>query len=111
MATAIYTDSRCLEHYAPGHPESPDRMKAALAALQRDADLYQWPTVEPADLTEIASVHDEQQMRRIETLVTSGGGWVDPDTFVTPASLLAARCAVGAGLQAVSDVLKGNIDN
>ena len=109
--TAIYTDIRCLDHYAPGHPESPNRMKAAVAALQRDAELYQWPTVEPSELADIASVHDEQQLRRVESLVASGGGWVDPDTFVTPASLVAARCAVGAGLQAMNDVLSGNADN
>src|SRR5437660_10358064 len=103
MVTAIYTDPRCLDHYAPGHPESPNRVKTALAALQRQADRYEWPAVEPADLAAIASVHDEAQLHRVESLVTSGGGWVDPDTFVTPASLLAARCAVGAGLQAMND--------
>jgi len=111
MATAIYADPRCLDHYAPGHPESPNRVKSALAALQRDADLYAWPTVEPAELADIAAVHNEQQVRKVETLAASGGGWVDPDTFVMPPSLVAAQCAVGAGLQAMNDVLTGDANN
>src|SRR5438067_4359706 len=111
MATAIYTDSRCLDHYAPGHPESPSRMKAAVAALQREADSYEWPAIVPADLAYIADVHAEQQVRRVEELASSGGGWVDPDTFVAPSSLLAAQCAVGAGMQAMDDVLAGRVDN
>jgi acetoin utilization deacetylase AcuC-like enzyme len=111
MSTAIYSDPHCLDHYAPGHPESPNRVKAALSALQKDADLYAWPAVEPADLADIATVHDERQLRRIEGLAASGGGWVDPDTFVTPTSLLAAQYAVGAGLQATRDVLERRVDN
>ena len=53
--TAIYTDPRCLEHYAAGHPERPDRMTAALAGLQSDSSLYAWPDVRPAEAADLAS--------------------------------------------------------
>jgi acetoin utilization deacetylase AcuC-like enzyme len=86
-------------------------MKAAIAALQRDAELYDWPTVEPCGLADIAAVHAERQVRSVQQLASSGGGWVDPDTFVTPASLLAAECAVGAGLQAMDDLIEGRVAN
>jgi len=109
--TAIYTDPRCLEHYAAGHPERPDRMTAALAGLQADSSLYQWPEVRPAEAAEVAAVHAEPHIRRIQQLAHQGGGWLDPDTFVGPASYEAALLAAGATLEAVSDVLAGSQRN
>lgn len=109
--TAIYTDPRCLQHYAAGHPERPDRMTAALAGLKADSSLYQWPEVRPAQAADVAAVHSEPHIRRIQQLAHQGGGWLDPDTFVGPASYEAALLAAGATLQAVSDVLAGSERN
>jgi acetoin utilization deacetylase AcuC-like enzyme len=111
--TGIYTDPRCLEHFAPGHPERPDRVRAAEDALRlfADGEPYGWPAVNPADLPLITAVHSERQVRGIVELAKSGGGWVDPDTFVIPASFPAALYAAGATLQAMADVLSGREPN
>jgi acetoin utilization deacetylase AcuC-like enzyme len=109
--TAIYTDARCLDHYAPEHPESPDRLRAATTALQGLGDALRWPTVTPADPATVAAVHGERHVRRIAGIAEAGGGWVDPDTFVAPSSYPAALSAVGATLQATADVLAGREPN
>lgn len=109
--TAIYSAPRCLEHRAPGHPERPERMAAALAGLRRDETDYTWPTVGPADLSRIERVHSADEVRLITRLAHDGGGWVDPDTFVVPASYDAALLAAGGALQATSDVLSGAARN
>jgi acetoin utilization deacetylase AcuC-like enzyme len=109
--TPIYTDPRCLEHFAPGHPERPDRMTAALRGLQSDADFYVWPETRPADEGDVAAVHSESHVRTVRQLAQQGGGWLDPDTFVVPASYDAALLAAGATLQATSDVMAGRYDS
>jgi acetoin utilization deacetylase AcuC-like enzyme len=109
--TGIYTDQRCLEHYVPGHPESPERMRAALRGLQEAGLPLHWPAVRPADLMDLELIHPSGHIRRVAQLAEAGGGWVDPDTYVVPASFDAARYAAGAALQAVGDVLAGHEDN
>lgn len=88
-------------------------MRAALRGLQdTDAELpLHWPVVRPADLVDLELIHPEHHIRRVAQLAAAGGGWVDPDTYVVPASFDAARCAAGAALQAVADVLAGHEDN
>ena len=108
--TAIYTDERCLAHFAPQHPESPDRQRAAVAALRKYPG-HRWPSVSPADPSFVAAIHGDSHVRTIERIATSGGGWVDPDTFVGPESYTAALCAAGAALQAAGDVLAGHEPN
>jgi len=109
--TAIYADPRCLEHRAPGHPERPERMQAALAGLREDEADYGWPDVRPADLSYVERVHSAEAVRLITDLAKSGGGWVDSDTFVVPPSYDAALLAAGGALQATSDVLAGREQN
>lgn len=107
--TAIYTDARCLDHYAAGHPERPERVSVCVDALREapEGPLWQWPEVEPADPAVLALAHPEEHVGRIRRLAEAGGGWTDPDTFVGPGSYDAARYAAGAAVQAVRDVLAG----
>ncbi len=86
-------------------------MLAALAGLRQDEADYAWPEVKPAELSRIARVHSDDHVRLVTNLAQSGGGWVDPDTFVVPASYDAALLAAGAALQATDDVLAGRERN
>jgi acetoin utilization deacetylase AcuC-like enzyme len=47
----------------------------------------------------------------VRKLAESGGGWVDPDTYVGPGSYQAALFAAGATIQGVRDVIKGDQEN
>jgi acetoin utilization deacetylase AcuC-like enzyme len=109
--TAVYSSPSCLEHYAPGHPESPDRLKAAIAGAHHvPADLL-WPELGAPATAPIEAVHGKRHVQRIADLAQRGGGWVDPDTFVAPPSYQAAVDASWATVTAARDVLDENIRN
>ena len=61
--TGIYTDPKCLEHYAPGHPESPERMKAAIQSLQRFEDGRMRLTVSRVDYAGLEVVFEQPEVK------------------------------------------------
>lgn len=109
----IYTHAACLQHCpGPGHPESPDRLKAVLRAL--DAPVFAAiPRVEAPQVERalIDSVHPGVEYAqifahapRVQTLR------LDSDTVMHPAteSLEAALRGAGAVVAAVDAVLDGH---
>jgi acetoin utilization deacetylase AcuC-like enzyme len=90
-------------HFQGGHPERPARVSAVgqgLDELHLDSDATR---IEPrlATSDELGLVHSPEYLAQLQRLSNSGGGSLDPDTFVTPASWAAARLAAGAGLVAL----------
>jgi acetoin utilization deacetylase AcuC-like enzyme len=109
MRVALFTDRRMLEHRVPArHPERPERLQAILRHLERTHYLKSSEdcSVREATAEEIGRVHTPDYFRRVEQVETSGGGMLDPDTWVFPGSNRAARLAAGAGVEAVSFVLE-----
>src|SRR4029453_14455228 len=109
MTVALYTHQDMLDH-RPGarHPERPDRLKAVADALD-DADLdlapNDAPLVEEADLLQ---VHSPEYVETIFRAAPATGVLkLDPDTYMSAGSLIAARRAAGAVVQAVRDVAAG----
>ena len=47
----------------------------------------------------------------LDRAASSGGGYLDPDTYITPASMLAARSAAGAVVDGVQRVLDGKVQH
>jgi acetoin utilization deacetylase AcuC-like enzyme len=110
MAVTLYTDRRMIEHQVPGrHPERPERLQAILRHLERTGYLNTCPSgrVREATREELLRVHQAGYIREIEQLEARGGGSLDPDTWVFPHSMEAARLAAGAAVEAVSDVMSG----
>jgi acetoin utilization deacetylase AcuC-like enzyme len=112
MTVALYTHSDMLDH-RPGrrHPERPERLEAVLGALE-DSDLdlapNEAPLVEAADLLR---VHEAAYVGRIEAAAPPEGRLeLDPDTYMSPGSLIASRRAAGAVVQAVRDVAAGRAE-
>ena len=108
MRVGLFTDRRMLDHRVPaGHPERPERLQAILRHLQRTGYLSggQSGTVHEATAEELARVHSTDYLHRLGEIESAGGGMVDPDTWVSPGTRLAAHLAVGAGIEAVSFVL------
>lgn len=107
MVTVIYSDA-FLEHRTGRlHPERPDRLTAAVKALQ-DASWghrLQWQTPTPiADgraLAWVSRLHDREYASRVQQLAAEGGGMLDPDTAVSPQSYDVALLAVSAWLDGV----------
>jgi acetoin utilization deacetylase AcuC-like enzyme len=93
---------------APGHPERPERLTAIEALLRRTP---LWDAVghaEPAPVDEelLERVHTRSYIARVRETAASGGGYLDPDTPVAPASYAAARRAAGGAALAVDTVDK-----
>ncbi len=112
MTVALYTHHDMLGHQ-PGahHPESPERLQSVLGALD-DATLdlprHEAPLAADADLL---LVHDAAYVEGlVRNAPQQGRLALDPDTAMSPGSLLAARRAAGAVVQAVRDVAAGQGD-
>jgi acetoin utilization deacetylase AcuC-like enzyme len=109
MQVGLFTDRRMLEHRVPArHPERPERLQAILRHLERTGYLTSshQRSVREASLEELGRVHTPEYLGRVEQVESSGGGMLDPDTWVFPGSNLAAHLAAGAGIEAISFVLE-----
>lgn len=109
MPIDLITSERFLLHETGSHPERPARLVAILQRL-RAAELLGNRAVlepEPASAETVALIHDPAYIASVEAFARSGGGWIDPDTFVCPASFDVALLAVGAAVAAVDRVLDG----
>ncbi|NUO72953.1 MAG: histone deacetylase family protein [Frateuria sp.] len=104
----LYTHPACLEHDpGPGHPESPARLRAVLAALDRDRfaalDRIEAPR---ASREALERVHDAAYVTRIlESAPAEGLLRLDEDTLMSPGSIEAALRAAGAMVAAVDAAL------
>jgi acetoin utilization deacetylase AcuC-like enzyme len=109
MRVGLFTDRRMVDHRVPArHPERPERLQAVLRHLERTGYLTsgQQSSVGEATTEELGRVHTSEYLARVDRVESSGGGMLDPDTWVFPGSNLAARLATGAGIEAVSFVLE-----
>ena len=104
----VHPDYR--RHVTPaGHPERPARLEAIETRLARTPLWEALPrrTPEPVADEVLTSVHTRAYVARVGEFAASGGGALDPDTAVGPASDGIARLAVGGALRAVDGVLSG----
>lgn len=119
MTTLLIHHPSFINHdTGPGHPERPDRMRAldkvlsheTFASLTRiDAPLRD--DVEDAIGLAHPAAHFTSIKRAAESITGSTLGHVDGDTVVSAGTWEAALRAVGAGLEAVDQVMRGKADN
>jgi acetoin utilization deacetylase AcuC-like enzyme len=115
MATALFTHPDCTLHeMGAGHPESPQRLKAILAALQ-SSGLAAKLTLREAPLAErehLERVHAPDHVDLVFTAAPDRGyAYLDPDTSMNPKSLAAALRAAGAVVGATDLVMSGEVRN
>lgn len=104
MTVGLFTDRRMIDHQVPKpHPERPERLEAILRQLQRAGYHNTCPSlpVHEATVEELARVHTPDYLAAVLQLDSEGGGMLDPDTWLLPGSLTAARLAAGAAIDAV----------
>lgn len=109
MGLLVLADERSLEHQPPtGHPERPERYRAAVSGLLAPSvrDAVVWAEPSPAPTDALLAVHTADHVGEIETHGAESAR-LDPDTFMSPGSLTAARLAAGAGLDAISVLESG----
>jgi acetoin utilization deacetylase AcuC-like enzyme len=98
---SLFTDAAMDRHASPGHPERPERRGAVVAGVREAAgeELVQPAVVSASDET-IEVVHGSVYLELLTDGERRGGGWLDPDTYLVPGSVAAARLAAGATVQA-----------
>lgn len=111
VTVGLITHPSCLQHTnGPGHPESPRRLEAVRARLETDVvarGIGHWLEAPLARDDDLALVHTPPHLARLVALDAQGGGWLDPDTGMSPNSLEAARRAAGAAVFAAERALGG----
>ena len=106
----LFTHPRCLDHDTGEHVERPERVTAVLEALDAQpwGKSIQRAEAPPARGEDLLKVHDAPMMRATRDLAARGGGHLDPDTVVGPASWEAALLAAGACVEAARRVARGD---
>ena len=111
MATVFLTHPDCVLHeMGAGHPESPQRLRSILSAIQSSGlsaslDLREAPE---ATREQLERVHEREHVDLIyESAPDSGYAYLDPDTSMNARSLSAALRAAGALVAATDAVIAG----
>ncbi|MEZ5177423.1 MAG: histone deacetylase [Acidimicrobiales bacterium] len=113
MSVLYATHARFLDHdTGVGHPERPARLRAVEEGIDdaglRDALVPVEPVAATAD--DLARVHPATYTSAVEEFCARGGGYLDGDTHVGPASWEAAGLAAGAGLELIRRLEAGEGD-
>jgi acetoin utilization deacetylase AcuC-like enzyme len=107
----IYDDAFLAHHTGRSHAENAGRLRAVVQALRQVdwADRVHWLLPTPLDrrdpLPWVEGVHAPEYVQGLKRFAEQGGGYLDPDTVVSPASYGVALLAVNAWLDAVDWVL------
>lgn len=113
MTILLYGDI-FLEHYTgSGHPENSHRLSVTIEYLKTTEVWNKIRVVNPRKATfdEISAVHDPEYIGRVKELSEKGGGYLDPDTVVSPPSYDAALYAAGAAITAADMVMLEDSEN
>ncbi|MGH2455657.1 MAG: histone deacetylase family protein [Candidatus Limnocylindria bacterium] len=107
----LLTHEAMVHHAAPGHPERPERLAAVEAGVvdgtdAAGAELVR-TTPEPAGDEVLARVHPARYLAALTAAEARGGGWIDPDTYLFPGSMAAARVAAAAMVLAATAAQEG----
>jgi acetoin utilization deacetylase AcuC-like enzyme len=113
MKAGLVYDPIYLEHDTGDHVENSRRLVDAMSYLKETgikAKLTSLPA-RPASLEELEMIHAPEYISYVKNKAEKGGGWLDPDTVMSPKSYEAALYAAGGVLVAVEAVMKGEVDN
>src|SRR5262245_9334789 len=113
--TLLYRDAALFTQHdtGRGHPERPQRLLAVDAALEQ-AGLparCQAGTFQPLAADALLAAHAPPLIEAARQVAERGGGYLDGDTPVGPASYRVALAAAGACVAAVDAVLDGQDTN
>ncbi|MBP9003750.1 MAG: hypothetical protein KBH78_09040 [Candidatus Hydrogenedentes bacterium] len=110
--TAIYYSEKALAHdTGEFHPESSDRLRAALDAIRRSG--LNTPIVEPeaASIEDICRIHTREHVDTVQRCCLGKETYPDPDTVFMEHTWDAALLAAGAGITAARAILDGACEN
>jgi acetoin utilization deacetylase AcuC-like enzyme len=102
-----------LKHDTGAHVENSSRLVETVSLLKKSQLMDKLVAISPraAILDEIALVHSQSHISRVHTYSKKGGGWLDGDTYASPASYDVALQAVGGVLQGLDAVMAGEVNH
>jgi acetoin utilization deacetylase AcuC-like enzyme len=113
MKAGLVYDPIYLEHDTGDHVENSQRLVSAMSYLKETGikEKLICLSPRPASLEELKMIHAPEYISYVKNKAENGGGWLDPDTIVSPKSYEVALYAAGGVLVAVEAVMKGEVDN
>jgi acetoin utilization deacetylase AcuC-like enzyme len=113
MATGYVYDPIFLEHDLRGHPENRQRLRTIMRVLVEYGMLERLSPVAalPISQERLLRVHGIDYVEHVRRMAARGGGHLDMDTYVRPASYDAALMAAGGLVEATRAVLDGELAN
>lgn len=115
MTTALVYDPAFLKHETgTHHPESPERLRVIISALQNDEPLWtrlRHESPRPVSDKDIMRCHSYRLIDHIQSLCEGGVPFIDRDTSICDESFAIAKLAAGAAIVGVDQVFKGEVDN
>jgi len=113
MKAGLVYDPIYLEHDTGDHVENARRLVTAMSYLEETGTKEKLIMLSPrpALLEELEMIHAPEYISYVKSKAEEGGGWLDPDTVMSPRSYEAALYAAGGLLVAVEEVMKGEVDN
>lgn len=113
--TGLVYDPRYLEHdMGMGHPESPHRLRAIMQQLERNGTLPRLTRIEPRTAEDewVTQIHQPGYVASLtKHAPTSGRVSLDPDTSMSPGSLVAAYLAAGGALAGVDAIMNKQVEH
>ena len=115
MRTALLTHPDCVLHeMGQGHPESPQRLRSVMRALEESGLAARLMATEApaAGREHLERVHEPEHVDLVFSAAPDTGyAYLDPDTSMNPKSLSAALRAAGAVVKATDLVMAGEARN
>jgi acetoin utilization deacetylase AcuC-like enzyme len=113
MRTGLVYDPIYLEHDTGDHVENSRRLVEAMSRLKETGikEKLTCLAARPATPKELEMIHAPEYVSYVKNKAEKGGGWLDPDTVMSPKSYEAALYAAGGVLAAVEAVMEREVDN
>ena len=115
MTTAIIHHPIYEKHdTGPGHPETPERYRVVIDALQNDEKLWDELieiTPEKAQQGIVQAAHTKEHFLRVENAFAAGHDRLDSDTTISMKSFDVSLFAAGGACRAVDAVMQGEAKN
>jgi acetoin utilization deacetylase AcuC-like enzyme len=113
MKVGLIYDPIYLKHDTGAHVENSGRLVQTVALLEKSKLMDKLVAIAPrsATLEELSLVHSQSHISRVQTYSKKGGGWLDGDTFASPASYDVALHAVGGVLNGLDSVMAGEVNH
>ena len=113
MKVGLIYDPIYLKHDTGAHVENSSRLVETIGLLEKSKLMGKLVAIPPrvASVEEFSLAHSRSHISRVQSYSIKGGGWLDGDTYASPASYDVALQAVGGVLQGLDAIMTGKVNH